>query len=350
MKDHAPNKLLSIVVPVYNIEKHVGNCLASTLEQNISLEDYEIIIVDDGSTDGSPRIIADFAEGNKNIIVITKKNGGLGSARKSGLEKAQGTYIYFLDGDDYLAHNSLDQVLSFCAEQNLDIAGFGVKRTTELNMVQTDSTGPIKLTKVLDGIEFIAHINEYRVEVWWYLIKREFLLETGLKFEDKRFVNDSYFTPMLFVKAKRTAFFPMDIYRYVERGDSITKKKSNSHYKKHIADSIYAIEKMQHIIQELELKENPNLKTVQKIRIKQESYTLFSLIRFAKSDINLTKLEPMLTKLKGLNSYPVKNLRGREYSGFVYKFLTLIMNNKLLLIIFIRCLRFYLVNTKAIAK
>lgn len=340
------NKLLSIVIPVYNIEEHVGNCLESTLAQNIPSEDYEIIIVDDGSTDDSPQIIEGCAKKHKNIIVITKENGGLGSSRKAGLEKARGKYIYFLDGDDYLAHNTLDQVLSFAVEQNLDIAGFGVKRTTELQLEQTESTGPIKPSKIMNGIEFIANIPEYRVEVWWYLIKREFLLETKLQFKNKRFVNDSYFTPMLFVKAKRAAFYPMDIYRYVERGDSITKKKSNSHYKKHIADSIYAIEKMQHIIQNLKLKENPNEKTIQKIKTRQESYTFFSLIRFAKSDIKLSELTPMLAKLKGLNAYPIKNMRSKEYRAFSYKFLTLIMNNIVSLFLFIGCLRGYYGITK----
>lgn len=97
--------LLSIIVPVYNIAKYIPECVDSVLNQ--SFNDLELILVNDGSTDESPKICKEYAEKDNRIIVINKKNGGLSDARNSGLSIAQGEYIFFLDGDDFLVPNQL---------------------------------------------------------------------------------------------------------------------------------------------------------------------------------------------------------------------------------------------------
>lgn len=102
---------LSIIVPVYNIENYIGDCLESLCNQNIDKEEYEIIVIDDGSIDGSARIIDDFDAMYSNLYAYHKENGGVSSARNLGLEKATGDYIWFVDGDDLVAKNCLELIV-----------------------------------------------------------------------------------------------------------------------------------------------------------------------------------------------------------------------------------------------
>ena len=90
---------VSVIIPVYNIESYIEECIESVLAQ--TWQDYELILVDDGSTDGSGTILDRYGERDKRITVIHKENGGLSSARNAGLDAAIGKYIYFLDGDDW---------------------------------------------------------------------------------------------------------------------------------------------------------------------------------------------------------------------------------------------------------
>ncbi len=111
--------MLSIIVPIYKTEKYLKNCIDSLLEQN--LNSFEIILVDDGSPDNSPRICDEYASLDKRIKVIHKMNEGLGMARNSGIEIAQGDYITFLDSDDYVDKDFYKQLLSLCESMKLDI-------------------------------------------------------------------------------------------------------------------------------------------------------------------------------------------------------------------------------------
>lgn len=113
------NKLISIIVPVYNVEKYLSQCIKSVLNQ--SYTNWELILIDDGSPDNSPEICDYYAAHNKKIKVIHKKNGGLSSARNVGIDTAKGSYITFLDSDDYLHHDYLKIMLSYAIENDADI-------------------------------------------------------------------------------------------------------------------------------------------------------------------------------------------------------------------------------------
>lgn len=98
---------LSIIIPVYNVEKYLRECLDSCLEQNVTSEEYEIICVDDGSPDNCGKILDEYALQYSNIRVIHKENGGLSSARNAGLDVAIGKYVWFVDSDDFIGRNIL---------------------------------------------------------------------------------------------------------------------------------------------------------------------------------------------------------------------------------------------------
>ncbi len=111
---------VSIIVPVYNIEKYLGRCIESIVSQ--SYKDLEIILVDDGSTDNSGVMCEEYKNIDSRISVIHKKNGGLSSARNEGIEKSTGSYVFFLDSDDYLAVDCIQKSISLCKENDADIA------------------------------------------------------------------------------------------------------------------------------------------------------------------------------------------------------------------------------------
>lgn len=114
-------KLLSLIVPVYNVEEYLEECLDSLVTQDIPHEEYEIICVDDGSTDNSGAILDAYAEKYQNIVVVHKENGGVSSARNCGIDIAKGQYIWFVDADDFIKHNCLSAVKPLIVKSKYDI-------------------------------------------------------------------------------------------------------------------------------------------------------------------------------------------------------------------------------------
>ena len=115
---------LSIIIPVYNAEKYLDKCLDNIINQ--SFNNYEIILVNDGSTDNSEKIVDDYVNKYSNIIKINKKNGGPGAARDEGLKIARGNYISFVDSDDYVDSNMLSYMMNYIKKYNCDIAICGI--------------------------------------------------------------------------------------------------------------------------------------------------------------------------------------------------------------------------------
>lgn len=118
------NPILSIIIPVYNVENYVEHCITSCLKQNILISEYEIIIVNDGSTDNSLFIAEKTATGHPNIKIISQCNKGLSMARNKGLSLAQGDYIWFVDSDDYIEENCLKQIIETC-KKGYDVISVG---------------------------------------------------------------------------------------------------------------------------------------------------------------------------------------------------------------------------------
>ena len=117
----------SIIIPIYNVEKYLRRCIDSVLVQENAF--FEVILVDDGSLDGCPAICDEYAKKDSRIHVIHKKNEGLGYARNSGLEIAQGNYIFFLDSDDWIPEKTLDSLKKLINIYDADIISFRYMRT-----------------------------------------------------------------------------------------------------------------------------------------------------------------------------------------------------------------------------
>ncbi len=121
--DHMNNPKISVIIPVYNVEKYLAQCLDSVVNQ--TFKDIEIICVNDGSTDGSLNILQKYASNDDRIIIINKENRGVSAARNDGLERVAGDYIMFLDADDYYFPETCEKAYKFMATSNVDIGIFG---------------------------------------------------------------------------------------------------------------------------------------------------------------------------------------------------------------------------------
>lgn len=154
--------MISVIIPVYNVEQYLARCIESVLQQK--KVEYEIILVDDGSTDNSPRICDEYSLKYNNISVIHKKNEGLGYARNSGMEYAKGEYFFFLDSDDWIPQDALCQLLGLIEKNGVDIVCFMIQRTYEndrYNVIQPEKREVIVnknelLRRYLEGCELVS--------------------------------------------------------------------------------------------------------------------------------------------------------------------------------------------------
>ena len=112
--------LLSIILPVYNVEAYLGRCINSCLCQDLPKDNYEIIVVIDGSPDNSIEVARRFQSDNDNVKIVVRENGGLSAARNTGLEAASGDYVWFIDSDDYIEENILGDIVRNLQSNQLD--------------------------------------------------------------------------------------------------------------------------------------------------------------------------------------------------------------------------------------
>ena len=158
--------MLSMVVPIYNQEKYLRECLDSLLHQDVAPETYEIICVNDGSTDSSLQILEEYAEQFSNIRIIDKTNGGVSSARNAGIDAAQGKYLWFIDSDDYIKENFLGHLFNLIRQYDPDsvfvLPCWDVKELQYTEFKYTDicglpfySRGPTKNIKKLSQVKHL---------------------------------------------------------------------------------------------------------------------------------------------------------------------------------------------------
>lgn len=205
--------ILSIIIPVYNVEKYIKKCLASVF-RNLPVK-TEVIIINDGSPDNSEEIINEFCKKHKEIVYIKKKNGGLSSVKNLGLKKARGKYVIFLDSDDYVSSNMYNTMLKKIIDTDSDLVycdvlmtyeDGSVKYVTMKNFQRSDS-----LMQILDGNLMAASWNK--------IVRRE--LYDGLEFPEGLNNEDIAVSPQLFLRAKKMEYISSPFYKYVQRAGSI---------------------------------------------------------------------------------------------------------------------------------
>ena len=216
----------SIVVPVYNVKEYLDDCIKSVLAQSIS--DYELILVNDESSDGSGEICDKYAAQYPNIHVIHQKNQGVAAARNTGIAKALGDYILFLDSDDWLEPNLLE-LLTPSVERACDVVEFGFRKIFPDGSVET--TYPILLPDGISGKDSLQQTFEKSAmplaSCWCCAYRRQFLLDHALVFPlGVRYGEDLMFRMQVLENAVCVCRLQETLYCYRVRNTSVTQHLS----------------------------------------------------------------------------------------------------------------------------
>ncbi|EMM0109135.1 glycosyltransferase [Providencia rettgeri] len=207
---------LSIIVPVYNVEQYIYQCIDSLLNQ--TLNNIEIIIVNDGSTDSSMKIVESFIDDR--IIVINKQNGGLSSARNIGMQHATGSYIAFLDSDDWVDKNAYKILYETAIKHSSDIVSCGYFMAYPDKFIEVPST-PIININFLIRPEFIKNI---KVSAWDKIYKRELFVKSNITYPLGLYYEDTPTTIPLLFSANTVTIISEPLIYYRQREGSITKE------------------------------------------------------------------------------------------------------------------------------
>ena len=207
---------ISVIIPVYNSSTYLRKCLDSVVNQ--TLKDIEIIVINDGSTDDSKNIIEEYSCKYKNIIFIDQENKGIGKTRNIGIKKATGEYITFVDSDDYIKENMLEEYYKYAKKHNFDLViGSYIKKINNKEIIFENNkfkTGNVKTTPQ------ILYLIEYGP--WAKLYKREMLINNNIYFDEKRKYEDMPFVSKALLKSKLIGQITEPYYYYIIHNNSET--------------------------------------------------------------------------------------------------------------------------------
>lgn len=209
---------VSIIVPVYNVASYLDACLSSCVNQ--TFRNIEIIVVDDGSTDESPHIIAKYAEKDKRIKVITKENQGLVYARKSGLETACGEYVFHLDGDDYIESNTIELLYDEAVKSGADYIASNYC-SIYLRSGEKQLSSKSDVYSGLSGQDFLfSMIRNVRWNIWGKLMRKS--LFDNIFYYPISMGEDLFFHMQICLKVEKATLIDDCLYNYILRSDSLT--------------------------------------------------------------------------------------------------------------------------------
>jgi len=209
---------VSVIVPVYNVENYLEECLYSLSNQ--TLRDVEIICIDDGSTDGSFDILRRHQGRDSRVRVYHQENQGQSAARNRGIERARGKYLYFCDSDDYLQENALEELFRIAEDKGLDILRFSAKGIEMQNEKQEDVYHYNSFERVITGKEALQMYREESTVCWLLLLRREFIEQHKVRFIEGIKREDHAFFIEIYVIAKRVYQISQAFYCHRIRNDS----------------------------------------------------------------------------------------------------------------------------------
>lgn len=217
---------LSIIVPLYNSAQYLPKCMDSLLHQDIPLSDYEIILVNDGSPDESLTIAQAYQLEYENVIVLSQENKGASGARNLGLRHVQGTYIRFVDPDDYIPANSVASLLAQMEREHLDMLRFDYQMVDEayFPVMKPISAACVDYNhQSLSGADFLAEKLGYACYIWTFIYRTSVLKENEIFFYEGDYYDDTPWTPRVCLKSQRVGCTNQLGYYYYQRSNSLVR-------------------------------------------------------------------------------------------------------------------------------
>jgi len=247
--------ILSIIVPVYNVELYLQKCIERLLKQNI--DNYEIILINDGSTDNSYSICLEYEKKYpEKIKCYSKDNSGLSDTRNLGVNKASGNYVCFMDSDDYIDENSLSYFISIMNEKRSDIIYFGYYYEKK-DYIQKKYTYKSLANKNYTSNEFMKNELKKRnlpIPACFAFYKKELIINNNLYFESGMLHEDERWSPQIILNSSSIFVTDKVIYHYVQREGSITHKKDKTKNGLDLLDTAYYLLNISNELKDTELK------------------------------------------------------------------------------------------------
>lgn len=292
--EHKGGVLLSIIVPVYNTEKYLRDCLDSLLAQGLDENSYEILCIDDGSTDGCPYILDGYGIKHEQIKVLHQKNKGVSAARNMGLDIAVGKYVAFVDSDDFVKRNAYGLLCKEAEVLNAEYIKFSYQRVEEeYCLSRADSVFTTAVKRNETGVP-VSSSNMYSI-----LIKNSIIQNHQIRFnEEQRYGEDTLvnFFLTLFVKPEHQYVCEEKIYCYRQRQGSAMHSANKSMY--HVKDMFIMIDSFKKVLETWELSE------WQKNNIKDRMFLCTAAAIFSSMRISREKAVDTKEKLEILGLYP----------------------------------------------
>jgi len=339
------NPLFSWIVPAYNVENYIDFCLKSLLNVGLPNDSFEIIIVNDGSTDSTQVIIDDFALNRSNVMIIKQNNRGLSVARNVGIEHANGTYIHFIDSDDVIINSSLFlKCIEIIKDTELDILTFKNKIIYDSYEMQDvrECESNFVFSKVMSGQDMWKRYS-FIDTATTYLINRQFLIDNDIWFKPGQIMEDFGFNLKAFMIAKKCIHTNACIYGYRYNNGSLMHNTSieaqRKLFKHYIANADYAREFVQNNASELS-------KDSKQVIADRSNYQLIlCLMRAFKID----NIGSVIKELRQKGLYPFEWCKRKEYQNRKIEHFYKISQHKFFIVFLSKLYKSYIkLNPKAL--
>lgn len=299
---------ISVIVPIYNVEKQLEKCINSLIEQELDGIKLQIILVNDGSKDNSGKIAKKYEiKYPEKILYLEKENGGLSDARNFGVKYANGDYISFVDSDDYISDNLYIKLLPYMKEK-YDMIKIKIDKVTENGELIETNISPKFENKTGEEAFNILYKTDVMTEVaWGYIYRKEFYINNKFEFAKGLYHEDFGLVPLMILKAEKVASLDIGYYNYVQTKKSITRGNADKSYQR-------ANDLLKHYDNMLQTIENYKISDESKDNIKIY-YTNCIILQ-----VNNLKGEDRKQYIKEIRNRKMqKNIKARNIKQFIKK-------------------------------
>lgn len=296
---------LSILIAAYNVETFIEKCVQSCYDESLT-DLYEIIVVNDGSTDGTAKALEQLKVAINNLHVIYQENSGLGTARNTGIKNAKGEYLWMIDGDDYATNNAVKIILDKISSKE-DIYGFNFNIITENNKVIKKYKSNFIKEKQTASEYYLNHYEDSYT--FQYIFKKNLFIDNDIFFQNRINMQDSEILPKLIYRANNLIYTDECIYNYVQHENSFTNTANTEKRLNYFRSIISVDNSLKEFGQQIIEKDRVLYNGIQEKRKSLHRVVLHHLIFFSYSKAGLIKI---INYLKENKFYPLKhNAKGK---------------------------------------
>ena len=313
---------LSIIIPMWNAERYIERCVNSCYRQGLAEEDFEILIANDGSTDGCVDIVKRLQSEHSNILLFSQENAGAGMARNLGLNHATGRYVMFVDSDDYLNPDTLKPILGLAEDNDLDLCRYDMRVINLDTSKQITDSDPVPKRIVLTGDELLGNVVIPFGSVCSSIYKLVFMNEHNLRFSGQTSSEDVAFNLLILPHTKRIMYSGICAYTYEIRTGSRRHSTDLKSHKRYMMNNVRNAALVKETALKNELISDSTRASLIKRANSMMAGEMLNQIRFRKL-IKRDDIAEMMTLAETRDIYPIKG------STFSWKsnLLKLVLNN-----------------------